>query len=153
MVRYNRTFDWYNYVYSSFPNYIYANWIFYPATGLNNGYWNFDNYPYYVYNGFRYRYSTFDTCNYQLVDQYNHQVIQTYWNQICNTGYDSCSFERDRLNDQSNDFRYFCSETIRDNNYDYSTPTYNDDYNQGPGNYNNNVNTCNDANYDRVCDN
>jgi hypothetical protein len=143
-VRYYRSYDWYNYVFRTHPSYIYANWIFYPANGYNNGYRTFDNYPYYVYNGYRHRYSTNDYCNYQLVDSNNHQVVQTYWNQICNTGYDSCSYERDRLNSQMNDYRYFCSETFRDYGYDYSRPSYEtpdqDDY------------TCVDANRDGMCD-
>lgn len=105
-----------------------------------------ENYPYYVYNGYRYRYSTSDYCNYQLVDSNNHQVVQTYWNQLCNTGYDSCSYERDRLNSQMNDYRYFCSETWRDYGYDYSTPSYED------SNYGSDDNTCSDANHDGMCD-
>ena len=150
-IRYYRTYDWYSWVNRSYPNYIYANWIFFPASGYNNGYWTIDNYPYYVYNGYRNRYSSNDYCNYQLVDQYNHQVIQTYWNQYCNAGYDQCSYERDRINSQSGEYRYFCSETYRDQGYDYSRPTYddNDDYNNG-GNYGGN--TCNDYNNDGYCD-
>ena len=106
------------------------NWIFYPASGYSNGYYTLDNYPYYVYNGYRFRYSTVDYCNYQLVDSYDQRVQTTYWNQTCNSGYDSCSYERDRLNSQMGEYRYFCSETFRDQNYDFSTPTYDyDDYN------------------------
>lgn len=153
-VRFYRSYDWYNFVWRSSPNYIYAHWIFYPATGYNNGYWTIDNYPYYVYNGYRHRYSTNDYCNYQLVDKYDHRVIQTYWNQICNTGYDACSYERDRLNSQMNDYRYFCSETYRDYGYDYSQPSYDDvNYPQSTdttGGYDDN--TCSDANRDGMCD-
>lgn len=150
-IRYYRTYDWYNYVYRINRNYVYAHWIFYPATGYRNGYWTIDNYPYYVYNGYRYRYSTNDYCNYQLVDSNNHQVVQTYWNQMCNTGYDACSYERDRLNSQMNDYRYFCSETWRDYGYDYSTPSYDStsyptSTDVGGGN------TCTDANRDGMCD-
>lgn len=125
-VRYYRTFDWYSYVYRSYPNYIYANWIFWPTFGYNNGYYVLDNYPYYVYNGYRFRYSSFDYCNYQLVDQYSHQVVQTFWNQTCNQGFDICAYERDRLNSQMGEHRYFCAETFRDYGYDYSIPTYQD---------------------------
>lgn len=140
-VRYHRSLDWYQYVFRFYPNYVYANWIFFPAVGYSNGYWTIDNYPYYVFNGYRYRYSTVDYCNYQLVDQYNHQVVQTYWNQPCHVGYDTCSYERDILNDQSNDYRYFCSETFREDSYDYSIPTYENRYNQ----------MCHDPVYDRNC--
>jgi hypothetical protein len=137
-VRFYRSFDWYNYVWSSYPTYVYAHWIFFPAMGYNNGYWTIDNYPYYVFNGYRYRYSSYDYCNYQLVDKWNHRVERTYWNQLCNYGYDNCAYERDRLNAQMGEFRYFCSETYRDMSFDYSTPSYDD--------------TCVDNNRDGMCD-
>jgi hypothetical protein len=142
--RYYNSNAWYNYVFRMNHNYIYASWIFYPATGYNNGYSTIDNYPYYVYNGYRNRYSANDSCNYQLVDNYDHRVVQTYWNQACNTGYDACSYERDRLNSQNNEFRFFCSETWRDGGFDYSRPSYDD------SSYGNN--TCVDANRDGMCD-
>lgn len=140
-----RTYDWYTYTYRNYPNYIYANWIFWPATGYTNGYWTIDNYPYYVFNGYRYRYSTADYCNYQLVDQYDHRVVQSYWNQYCNYGYDQCSMERDRLNAQMGDYRYFCSETFRDQTYDSAVPTYDDSY-YGTDD------SCSDADGDGYCD-
>ncbi len=140
---YYRTYDWYSYVWSSFPQYVYVHWIFYPATGYNNGYWVIDNYPYYVFNGYRHRYSHYDYCNYQLVDSWNHDVVSTYWNQLCSTGYDTCSFERDRLNSSMGEFRYFCSETYRNEGYDYSTPTYDTSYDD---------NTCQDWDNDGYCD-
>jgi hypothetical protein len=156
-VRYYRTYDWFNYVYQVNSNYIYAHWIFWPTTGYTNGYWTIDNYPYYVYNGYRYRYSTADYCNYQLVDSNDHRVVQTYWNQLCNVGYDSCSYERDRLNSQMNEYRYFCSETWRDFGYDYSTPTYDDSYysndpDSEDDDYYGDVNTCEDSDYNGMCD-
>lgn len=155
-VRYYRSYDWYNFVLRTNRNYVYVHWIFYPATGYHNGYNTIENYPYYVYNGYRHRYSSNDYCNYQLVDSNNHSVVQTYWNQTCNTGYDSCSYERDRLNSQMNDYRYFCSETYRDYGYDYSTPTYeetnypSEDTTSIPGS--DDYNTCSDANRDGMCD-
>lgn len=124
---------------------MYAHWIFYPATGYNNGYWTIDNYPYYVYNGYRYRYSSVDYCNYQLVDKYDHRVTQTYWNQICNTGYDSCSIERDRLNAQMGEYRYFCSETYREYGFDYSKPSH--ETSSYPE-----EETCQDEDNDNFCD-
>jgi hypothetical protein len=116
--------------------------MFYPINNYSNGYWVINDYPYYVYNGYQYRYSAEDYCNYQLVDQYTHEVIQSYWNQRCQVGYDFCSFERDRLNSQFNEFRYFCAETHRSYGYDYSIPTYeNEDYSN-----------CWDSNKDGYCD-
>jgi len=102
-----------------------------------------DNYPYYVFNSYRYRYSQIDFCNYQLVDSWNHQVVTQYWNQQCNIGYDNCSFERDRLNTQMGEYRYFCSETFRDESYDYSTPSYDTSSEEE---------TCQDWDNDGYCD-
>ncbi len=126
--RYSRPWDYYSYVRRSYPSYMYLNWVYWPTSGYSNGYHVFDNYPYYVYNGYRYRYSSADLCNYQLVDSYNHQVQRTYWNQLCNSGYDQCSIERDRLNDREYDNRFFCAETFRDQTWDYSRPTYDYQY-------------------------
>src|SRR5690606_26552068 len=120
--RYLRTANYYSYLYAYNPNYIYFNWIFYP-TSYTNGYRVIDNYPYYVYNGYQYRYSNYDNCNYQLIDKYTDTVVRNYYNQTCVQGYDSCSYERDRLNQNSYDFRYSCAETFRDENYDYGRPT------------------------------
>ena len=127
-VRYARTYDYYSHVRRSYPNYVYMNWIYWPTTGYSNGYYVFGNYPYYVHNGYRYRYSTVDYCNYQLVDSYTHQVQRTYWNQVCNSGFDQCSYERDRLNDREYDNRFFCAETTRDESWDTSRPTYDYQY-------------------------
>jgi hypothetical protein len=98
-----------------------------------------------------------DTCNYQLVDQYDHRVVQTYWNQVCNTGYDSCSVQRDQLNYQMNDNRYFCAETYRDYGFDYSTPSYDDTYYQEPTRdesttYSDERSDCSDNDGDGYCD-
>jgi hypothetical protein len=142
--RYSSTTSWYIYVWSNFPDYIYVNWIFYPASGYTNGYWRINDYPYFVSNGYRYRYSHIDSCNYQLVDGWNHQVLESYWNLSCSTGYDLCSGERDRLNDASGDFRYFCAETFRDSDYDYSRPSYDGDDNWST--------TCTDYDSDGFCD-
>jgi len=129
-VRYARTYDYYNHVFRRYPNYVYLNWIWWPTTGYSNGYYVFDNYPYYVHNGYRYRYSNVDLCNYQLVDSYTHSVQRTYWNQVCNSGFDACSYERDRLNEREYDNRYFCAENFRDESWDYSRPTYDYSYNE-----------------------
>jgi hypothetical protein len=53
------------------------------------------------------------------------------------------------MNSQAGDFRYFCSETYRDENFDYSVPSYED------SNYSSDdddSNTCVDANSDGMCD-
>ncbi len=53
--------------------------------------------------------------------------------------------ERDRLNSQMGEYRYFCSETFENENYDYSTPTYDD------SNYSSSE-ECSDADNDGYCD-
>ncbi len=115
--RYQRTGLYYSWLRNYNSNYIYRNWLMYPST-YNNGYYVSNNYPYYVYNGYQHRYSSYDTCDYQLVDKYTDQVIQTYYNQTCNTGYDSCSYVRDDMNQREYTDRYFCAETYN-NGYGY----------------------------------
>ena len=83
------------------------------------------------------------------MDKNDHRVVHTYWNQQCNTGYDACSDERDRLNAQMGEYRYFCSETFRDYGYDTSTPSYED---SNYGSSESEDNTCSDANRDGMCD-
>ena len=89
----------------------------FPST-YSSGYFVYNNYPYYVYDGYQHRYSSIDTCDYQLVDKYTDQVISTYYSQTCNYGYDSCSMQRDNLNRNEYDNRYFCAETYN-NGYGY----------------------------------
>lgn len=121
--RYLRTANYYNYVRQHNRNYLYMNWIFYPST-YSNGYHLINDYPYYVYNGYQNRYSNMDQCNYQLVDSYTQQVVRSYYGQVCSSGYDSCSYERDNMNRREMSNRYFCSETFREQNYNFSYPTY-----------------------------
>ena len=124
--RWGRPYGYYSYLRSNYRTHLYLNWILAPSSRIN-GYFYVNNYPYYVHNGYRHRYSNLETCNYQLVDKYTHSVERTYWNQLCTTGYNSCAYERDRRNDREYSNRYFCAETFRDNGYNFSTPTY--DYN------------------------
>ena len=90
----------------------------YPSTRIN-GYHVNNSYPYFVYNGYQHRYSTMDSCDYQLVDKYTDQVIDTYYNQTCSYGYDSCSYQRDQMNQNEYEDRYFCAETNNTNSYGY----------------------------------
>jgi hypothetical protein len=110
----------------------------YPSTRVNGYYYS--DYPYYIYNGYRYRYSNFDTCNYQLVDKYTHQVIESFWGMTCSRGYDLCAQKRDQRNWRTNGYRYMCAETFRGRDYNYSRSTYdynsNDYYDYNDYNYN-----------------
>ena len=70
------------------------------------------------------------------------------------------------MNGQSNDYRYVCSETYRDQNYDYSTPSYDDTYQDSTysdqtgstydtGSYDDQYDSgdvCNDIDNDGYCD-
>ena len=97
-----------------------------------NGYFWYDSYPWFVYNGFQHRYSDQDVCNYELVDGNQNQAVQTYYGQYCNVGYDRCAYDRDAANYQIGEYRYFCSEKVDDNcDYDWD---YNDDYYSDNGN-------------------
>lgn len=122
-VRWHRPFHYYSYLRSTYANYLYLNWIYYPAA-FANGYRLIDGYPYYVYNGYRHRYSNFDQCNYQLIDTYTHSVQQSFWGYTCSQGYDACALQRDNRNYSFNNFRYSCVETFRNSSYNFQKPTY-----------------------------
>lgn len=116
--RYLRTVNYYNHVVRYNRNYIRGNWIFYPQT-YSNGYYVIDQYPYYVYNGYRHRYSMTDSCDYQLVDSYTNTVTQNFSGGSCARDYDSCARERDWQNNYEYSDRYFCAETFSRSNYNY----------------------------------
>ena len=146
--RYNSRYDYYNYVRRNYRSHIYLNWVLFPSSRLN-GYYYVDNYPYYVHNGYRHRYSYEDVCKYQLVDKYTHQVLRSNYPSLCARGYDACAYDRDSYNASVRENRYFCAETIHGDNYNYSTPTYDYDeyeydYDYGIDNYNTGRTTCYD---------
>jgi len=94
-------------------------WIRYRVTYPTGYYW--DNYPYYVYNGYMHRYSNVDRCDYELVDGHTNTTVSTFHNYYCSTGYDVCSQMRDQYNSSSSSYRYFCSERFdKDDNYSYN---------------------------------
>lgn len=94
----------------------------------NNGYFNYNNYPYFVYNGYRHRYSRTDNCNYELVDGYNNDTERNFSTYSCSTGYDLCADVRDQMNRYESGYRYFCSEKFnKDSNYNYNW-NYSDDF-------------------------
>jgi hypothetical protein len=81
---------------------------------LHDGYHYYNDYPYFIYNGYRHRYSHLDYCNYELVDSDDYSVRNDYYAYTCNTGYDRCSERRDDLNDLYGYNRFFCSEKVDD---------------------------------------
>ncbi len=125
IVRYSSPRIYYTTVY---VNHIYINWVFEPVRSTyTDGYWEIDDYPYYVDNGYRYRYTPVETCNYELVDTEDYSVIKGYPNQACTTGYDSCASERDMVNRILQTDRFFCAEKVdsdlRNENVEMYSPT------------------------------
>ncbi|RZF21428.1 hypothetical protein DAY19_07005 [Halobacteriovorax vibrionivorans] len=110
-VRHNRR--WYttrDYHRTIRPIYVYNNRWLRVRVSYSDGYWYGSDYPYFIYNGYRHRYSSYDTCNYELVDSYTDHVEQTFYSYTCSVGYDICADLRDDLNYYQNDYRYFCAE-------------------------------------------
>jgi|GEM_PF-3770432 len=119
-MRFSTPRDFYTYVYENSPNDLYVHWVFSPSK-KENGYSIVNDYPYYSFNGYKHRYSSTDRCNYQLVDSHKHEVIKSSWNERCNRAYDKCAAERDDLNAREGEFKYFCAETFRVRDFDFST--------------------------------
>jgi len=105
------------YYYNSIPyHYVWWNyWVRYPYQYPDGYIWH-SSYPYFAYNGYLHRYSNVDICNYELVDATSKQTVESYHGQICNVGYDICAQQRDEMNYQSSNYRYFCSERYSNRN-------------------------------------
>lgn len=116
---YHRTIP-YRYVY-------WDTWIRYRVS-FNDGYILVDGYPYYVYNGYRHRYSSYDYCDYDLVDGYDNRVEHTFYGYTCAQAYDLCADIRDDLNYRRSDYRYFCSERLDFTYGSYTHWSYDDDF-------------------------
>jgi hypothetical protein len=112
-------YTYFDFVRARYRSYLYLNWIYWNSSRIN-GYHVIDGYPYYVFNGYRHRYSHIDTCNYQLIDKYSHRVVRSYWGQICSISYDQCAIERSRKNRWEGNYRYSCVETFRNRNYTFN---------------------------------
>lgn len=121
--RYYSPYDYY----SRIPyRYVYWDrWLRY-GVSYNDGFFYLDSYPYFVYNGYRHRYSPVDTCDYELVDGFDNRTVTTFHGRNCRQGYDMCADQRDEMNYRSYDHRYFCAESI-DNSRSYNW-NYNDDF-------------------------
>jgi hypothetical protein len=113
-VRHTRRYTRRDY-YRTIPRtYVYRDrWILF-SIGLTNGYYYLDNYPYYVFGGYRYRYSNYDICDYELVDRETGYVERTYYDYTCAVGYDLCADLRDIYNEYEYYDRYFCAERFQD---------------------------------------
>jgi hypothetical protein len=123
--RYTRRYDYhrtipYRFVY-------WDRWIRYRAD-YGNGYVLISGYPFFVYNGYRHRYSSYDYCDYDLVDGYNNTVERTFYGYTCQQAYDYCAELRDDLNYSRYDYRYFCSESLDFSYGDFDHWSYEDDF-------------------------
>ncbi len=78
------------------------------------GYIVIDSYPWWIYNGYRYRYNPVEMCQYELVDSSSNTVVHTYGEMSCNAGYDVCANDRDNANDLESFERFFCAERVED---------------------------------------
>ncbi len=93
--------------------YIYQSWVFEPAPFYyDSGYNCIDGYPYYVDEGYRYRYSDVDYCNYDLVDLKNNKTVKAFHQIVCNKAFDTCAAKRDQLNQDEDVQRYVCVEKV-----------------------------------------
>lgn len=123
--RYSRRYDYhrtipYRYIY-------WDRWVRYRAD-YGNGYVLIDGYPFFVYNGYRHRYSSFDYCDFDLVDGYNNTVERTFYGYTCQQAYDYCAELRDDLNFRRYDYRYFCSENLDFSYGQFDHWVYEDDF-------------------------
>lgn len=125
-IRYYSPYDYYR----NIP-YRYVYWDSWIRWGVsyNDGFFYMDSYPYFVYNGYRHRYSQIDTCDYELVDGWDNRTVATFHGRSCNQGYDMCADQRDEMNYRAYDSRYFCAERLdnsRSYNWDYNNDFYSD---------------------------
>ncbi len=94
-IRYQAASDYHHRVNRSF---IYVHWVLEPAHyRYNEGHCYYDDYDWYVYQGYRHRYSDEDKCDYQLIDTRTNTVVQSFSNGSCKQSYDDCATQRDIL--------------------------------------------------------
>ncbi len=93
--------------------FIFRTWVQEPVyDSYTDGYWEMDDYPYYVHEGYRYRYNPVETCHYQLVDGEDYQIAQDYSENACDYAYNECAVDRDAYNTQVGSDRFFCGEAV-----------------------------------------
>jgi hypothetical protein len=97
----------------------------------DNGFYFYNGYPYYVYHNVLHRYSNEDPGEFDLVDSYTDKVYATFYGHSLRQSYDRCAEIRDILNDEAEDYRYFCAERFEydpDYYYDWDPDDYPDWY-------------------------
>lgn len=110
---FKRPIHYFNYINQNHRRALYNHWVLY-TTPHTNGFYIFNNYPYFVYDGYQHRYSSYDVCHYQLFDNRTDEVELSFWNQSCQVGYDQCAMYRDNFNELMWENRYSCAENIVD---------------------------------------
>lgn len=96
---------------------VYHYWLFEPVGNrYPDGYCYMDEYDYYVYQGYRYRYSDQDFCDYQLVDTESDTVVEEFKGYTCKESYDKCAARRDEVVAQGSWYdpkdHYVCAERV-----------------------------------------
>lgn len=121
-VRYHTPRDYYSRIDS---RYIYRSWLQEPVYyTYTPGYWMIDSYPYYVHQGYRYRYHPTELCSYQLVDASGYSTVRNFGLRSCSSAYDTCARERDGLNYYESYNRYFCAEGVDQDYYSNESNYY-----------------------------
>ncbi len=116
-IRYNRPVDYHRVI---VRRHIYRYWVFQPAPYTYGwGYREIDDYPWWIYNGYRFRYHPVELCDYELVDGETNLTVRSFGQMACSTSYDICASERDTSNAVAGYERYFCAERVGD---EYSNP-------------------------------
>ena len=108
------------YHYTIHPRFIYRGLWLRISINHCNGFFFYNNYPYFVYNGYLHRYSSYDPGSYDLVDSCTDKVYATFYGSSIKQSYDRCAELRDLLNNKLGEYRYFCAERYRgDSKYSY----------------------------------
>ncbi|MBS3768501.1 MAG: hypothetical protein KGY75_10340 [Candidatus Cloacimonetes bacterium] len=108
------------YHYTVSPHFIYRGLWIRISVNHYNGFCFYNGYPYFVYNGYLHRYSSYDPGSYDLVDSYTNNVYATFYGSSIKQSYDRCAELRDLLNNKLGEYRYFCAEKYKgDSKYSY----------------------------------
>ena len=108
------------YHYTIHPRYLYRGLWIRINIDHADGYYFYNDYPYFIYNGYLHRYSSWDRGSYDLVDRKTDEVYATFYGNSLKQSYDRCAELRDKLNNKLGEYRYFCAERfVYDPDYSY----------------------------------
>ena len=97
----------------SAKHYLKRTWVRFNVEGIDNGYYLYKGYPFFVHDEYAFRYSKVDTCLFELVDTNDYSVREDFTYNKCKKGYDLCAVERDDLNNAAGYQRFFCGENAK----------------------------------------